>query len=30
MFRIFFEKRGAKMLLSLKPKPRQTAAISGK
>lgn len=30
MFRIFFEKRRAKMLLSLKPKPRQTAAISGK
>ena len=30
MFRIFFEKRGAKMLLSLKPKSRQTAAISGK
>ena len=30
MFGIFFEKRGAKMLLSLKPKPRQTAAISGK
>lgn len=30
MFRIFFEKRGAKMLLPLKPKPRQTAAISGK
>lgn len=30
MFRIFFEKRGAKMLLSLKPKPRQTAVISGK
>lgn len=30
MFRIFFEKRGAKMLLSLKPKPRQTAGISGK
>ncbi len=30
MFRIFFKKRGAKMLLSLKPKPRQTAAISGK
>ncbi len=27
---IFFEKRGAKVLLSLKPKPRQTAAISGK
>lgn len=30
MFGIFFEKRGAKVLLSLKPKPRQTAAISGK
>ena len=30
MFGIFFEKRGAKMLLPLKPKPRQTAAISGK
>ena len=30
MFRIFFEKRGAKMLLPLKPKSRQTAAISGK
>ena len=30
MLDIFFEKRGAKMLLSLKPKPRQTAAISGK
>lgn len=30
MFRIFFEKRGAKVLLPLKPKPRQTAAISGK
>ena len=30
MFRIFFEKRRAKVLLSLKPKPRQTAAISGK
>lgn len=30
MFGIFFQKRGAKMLLSLKPKPRQTAAISGK
>ena len=27
---IFFEKRGAKVLLPLKPKPRQTAAISGK
>lgn len=27
---IFFEKRRAKMFLSLKPKPRQTAAISGK
>lgn len=30
MFGIFFEKRGAKVLLSLTPKPRQTAAISGK
>ncbi len=30
MFGIFFEKRGAKVLLSLKPKPRQTAAVSGK
>lgn len=30
MFGVFPEKRGAKMLLSLKPKPRQTAAISGK
>ena len=30
MFGIFFEKRGAKMLLPLKPKSRQTAAISGK
>ena len=30
MFGIFFQKRGAKMLLSLKPKSRQTAAISGK
>ena len=30
MFGIFFEKRRAKVLLSLKPKPRQTAAISGK
>ena len=30
MFGIFFEKRGVKVLLSLKPKPRQTAAISGK
>lgn len=29
-FGIFFEKRGAKVLLSLKPKPCQTAAISGK
>lgn len=29
-FGIFFEKRGAKVLLPLKPKPRQTAAISGK
>lgn len=27
---IFFEKRGAKVLLPLKPKSRQTAAISGK
>ena len=30
MLRIFFEQRRAKMLLSLKPKPCQTAAISGK
>ena len=30
MFGIFFEKRGAKVLLPLKPKSRQTAAISGK
>ena len=30
MFGIFFEKRGAKVLLPLKPKPRQTAGISGK
>lgn len=30
MLDIFFEKRGAKMLLPLKPKSRQTAAISGK
>ena len=30
MLCIFFEKRRAKVLLSLKPKPRQTAAISGK
>ena len=30
MFGIFFEKRRAKVLLPLKPKPRQTAAISGK
>ena len=30
MFGIFFQKRGAKVLLPLKPKPRQTAAISGK
>ena len=30
MLDIFFEKRGAKMLLPLKPKPCQTAAISGK
>ena len=29
-FGIFFEKRGAKVLLPLKPKPCQTAAISGK
>lgn len=29
-FGIFFEKRGAKVLLPLKPKPRQAAAISGK
>lgn len=28
--RILFEQRGAKVPLSLKPKPRQTAAISGK
>lgn len=27
---IFFEERRAKVLLALKPKPRQTAAISGK
>lgn len=30
MFGVFPEKRGAKMFLPLKPKPRQTAAISGK
>ena len=30
ILRILFEQRGAKMLLPLKPKPRQTAAISGK
>ena len=30
MFGVFPEKRGAKVLLSLKPKSRQTAAISGK
>lgn len=30
VLRIFFEQRGAKVLLSLKPKPCQTAAISGK
>ena len=30
MFGVFPEKRGAKVLLPLKPKPRQTAAISGK
>ena len=30
MFGVFPEKRGAKVLLSLKPKPRQTAAVSGK
>ena len=30
MLRIFFEQRRAKVLLSLKPKPSQTAAISGK
>lgn len=30
MLCILFEQRGAKVLLSLKPKPRQTAAISGK
>ena len=30
MFGVFPKKRGAKMLLPLKPKPRQTAAISGK
>lgn len=30
MFGVFTEKRGTKVLLPLKPKPRQTAAISGK
>ncbi len=30
MLHILFEQRRAKVLLSLKPKPRQTAAISGK
>ncbi len=30
MFGVFPEKRGTKALLPLKPKPRQTAAISGK
>lgn len=30
ILRIFFEQRRAKVLLPLKPKPRQTAAISGK
>ena len=30
VLRIFFEQRRAKVLLPLKPKPRQTAAISGK
>lgn len=30
MLCILFEQRGAKVLLPLKPKPRQTAAISGK
>ncbi len=30
VLRIFFEQRRAKVLLSLKPKPRQTAVISGK
>lgn len=30
VLRIFFEQRRAKVLLSFKPKPRQTAAISGK
>ncbi len=30
MFGVFTEKRGAKVLLPLKPKPRQTAATSGK
>ena len=30
MLGILFEQRKAKVLLPLKPKPRQTAAISGK
>lgn len=30
VFGAFFKKRGTKVLLPLKPKPRQTAAISGK
>lgn len=30
MFGVFAKKRGAKVLLPLKPEPRQTAAISGK
>lgn len=30
MFGVFPEKRGTKVLLPLKPKPRQTAGISGK
>lgn len=30
ILRILFEQRGTKVLLPLKPKPRQTAAISGK
>ena len=30
VLRILFEQRGAKVLLPLKPKPRQAAAISGK
>lgn len=30
VLRVFFKERRAKMLLTLKPKPRQTAAISGK